>query len=56
MPKISAPMAAPTADRRPVTAGQQAAADHRGDDADELVADVLAGLDGVEPEQGVHAR
>src|SRR5262249_59602425 len=41
--------------RRAVAAGEQAAADDRGDDVDELVADALAGLDGVELEQGVHA-
>src|SRR3712207_6533550 len=34
------------ADRRAVAAGEQAAADHRGDDVEELVADALAGLHG----------
>src|ERR671915_776395 len=42
------------ADRRAVAAGEQAAADHRGDDVEELVAHALAGLHGVEREQGVH--
>src|SRR5918996_6401762 len=42
------------ADRRAVPAGEQAAADDRGDDVEELVADALAGLHGVEREQRVH--
>src|SRR5258707_11591421 len=42
------------ADRGAVSAGQQAAADHRGDNVDELVADTLPGLHRVEREQQMH--
>src|SRR3954471_5658343 len=43
------------ADRVAEAAGEQGAADHRGDDVEELVADAAAGLQRVEAEQLVHA-
>ena len=43
------------ADRVAVAAGEQRAADDRGDDVEELVADAVAGLQRVEPVEGVHA-
>src|ERR671921_1763561 len=44
-----------SADHAAVAAGQEAAADDRGDDVDELVADAQAGLHRGEVEQQVHA-
>ena len=43
------------ADGGAAAAGEGAAADHCGDDVEEFVADTVAGLDGVEGEEGVHA-
>src|SRR6478752_10815942 len=43
------------ADRVAVTAGQERATDHRGDDVEELVAHAVAGLEGVEVVEVVHA-